>query len=336
MMTVSSNFELQDSYGLAAWFFSVINIFHFSTLLQWSIFFAVIFNIDLLLMLQKYVIKNYMEYFFLLATFGVLNLYVFTLGKEILQYCVFLLLYFVVNSKVSITKKVITSASLLFIWGVVFRIYYIIIGAYTLLVYFLLLFCARKKYKAYSFILLAILGVFISFSILYFFFPSEYVVIKNIRSSVNLYLEGSMDAITIINDVIGINSSNPLFYIINFVLTLLRLMIPIEILFISPNPLYYVFFIYQSVITIFIIKSYKDVRENPDNGNRTVAIAIFIGFLLGSALFEPGYGSWIRHEAAAFPILLFLFFKQNKYSFSANNRKTQLSRYVIKATMTHL
>ena len=33
---------------------------------------------------------------------------------------------------------------------------------------------------------------------------------------------------------------------------------------------------------------------------------IYYAFLLGSATFEPDFGSWIRHEAVLFPILLIL------------------------------
>ena len=38
--------------------------------------------------------------------------------------------------------------------------------------------------------------------------------------------------------------------------------------------------------------------------SQNLALYIYIAFILGSATFEPDFGSWVRHEAATFPILM--------------------------------
>jgi hypothetical protein len=86
-------------YTNAAVFSNAINIFRFSTLQQWSIFYALIFNIPLFLIAKKYVMKTYWNWIWLFGTFGLLNLYVFNLSKEIFQLCVFLAVYWVLQRK---------------------------------------------------------------------------------------------------------------------------------------------------------------------------------------------------------------------------------------------
>ena len=34
-----------------------------------------------------------------------------------------------------------------------------------------------------------------------------------------------------------------------------------------------------------------------------LALSVFTAYILGSFLFEPDFGSWVRHEAATFPVL---------------------------------
>lgn len=51
----------------------------------------------------------------------------------------------------------------------------------------------------------------------------------------------------------------------------------------------------------------KTIRQyNSITSNRRIAVAIYLAFLLGSATFEPDFGSWVRHEAVLFPIYLIM------------------------------
>lgn len=66
----------------------------------------------------------------------------------------------------------------------------------------------------------------------------------------------------------------------------------------------------------------EDVEEDEDEDNeeekeeylestfhsntRTIALYLYLAYLLCSAMFEPDFGSWLRHESAALPIILLL------------------------------
>ena len=54
------------------------------------------------------------------------------------------------------------------------------------------------------------------------------------------------------------------------------------------------------MITLLLIRSIKRLHVNKQSVN--LATYVFVGFLLGSALFEPDFGSWVRHESVAFGV----------------------------------
>ena len=39
---------------------------------------------------------------------------------------------------------------------------------------------------------------------------------------------------------------------------------------------------------------------------RTIALYTYLAFLLCSAMFEPDFGSWLRHQSVAFPIIIYI------------------------------
>ena len=80
------------------------------------------------------------------------------------------------------------------------------------------------------------------------------------------------------------------------------MLFPIELLRLGLKYLPYV--IYQVIISLFVVKTLITMKENTNT--RNLALYIYLGFLCASALFEPDFGSWVRHEAVTFPILLIL------------------------------
>ena len=66
---------------------------------------------------------------------------------------------------------------------------------------------------------------------------------------------------------------------------------------------YYLFLIYQLFITFKIFKLISKEIKGRNTKTQQAALCIYCGFLLGSALFEPDFGSWVRHESVTFPIL---------------------------------
>jgi hypothetical protein len=89
-----------------------------------------------------------------------------------------------------------------------------------------------------------------------------------------------------------------------------RLMLPFELPFIGFKIRYFIFMGYQLIITAYYLKTAVNVLRKQVNETQKAAFCVFTGFLLGSGLFEPGFGSWIRHESAIVLIMLLAFFKQ--------------------------
>ena len=47
-----------------------------------------------------------------------------------------------------------------------------------------------------------------------------------------------------------------------------------------------------------------ETRDRIDT--RTIALYTYLAFLLCSAMFEPDFGSWLRHQSVAFPIIIYI------------------------------
>ena len=100
----------------------------------------------------------------------------------------------------------------------------------------------------------------------------------------------SADANTIINDYLNVNNKY-LNFIGNYLINVLRFFCPLELLFI--NVKYIFFIIYQLLITYFLIKSGKRI-----NSSKIIMYALVLSFFMVSIVFEPDFGSFIRHETA--------------------------------------
>ncbi len=51
-------------------------------------------------------------------------------------------------------------------------------------------------------------------------------------------------------------------------------------------------------------KSIPETRDRIDT--RTIALYTYLAFLLCSAMFEPDFGSWLRHQCVALPVIIFI------------------------------
>lgn len=97
-----------------------------------------------------------------------------------------------------------------------------------------------------------------------------------------------------------------------------RMLVPLELILMGPK--YAIFAIYQILITYILIKTIR--QYNSITNSRRIAVAIYLAFLLGSATFEPDFGSWVRHEAVLFPIYLIM----AGYKTEENDNENNLSR----------
>jgi hypothetical protein len=158
--------------------------------------------------------------------------------------------------------------------------------------------------------MLVLSGLLVSFVLIKYIMPENYEIlytIKELSGSVRRF--GSLDAETEMLDIIKSNG-NPLILFINVSSLIVRLMLPVELPLIGFRVRYFIFMGYQFIITAYYMKTAAGVLHQQVSETQKAAFCVFTGFLLGSGLFEPGFGSWIRHESAIVLIMFLAFFKR--------------------------
>lgn len=279
-------------------FYDAINIFNIRTFVGYEIYLTVLLNIVLFALLMQINRKIYLiEFLFYALSVVVLNLFDFTLAKEPVQFLFFLAIFLVIKQCKKVRYIYLGVIFLLLICAASFRTYYYLVVLYFVILHIFFNYCKKKKLHSKKLIVISI----IFFTILYF-------GILNIAGlvSVETYLElirvrtRSSDARTGI--VAWVNSNNLFVFSCNYCITALRMLIPIELLRFGPK--YFMYVGYQLFITGFIVSKLKSIKNL--SSKEYIALLLLIAFVLCSATFEPDFGSWIRHEALMFPVILIL------------------------------
>ena len=91
-------------------------------------------------------------------------------------------------------------------------------------------------------------------------------------------------------------------FTLNYLLIVVRILFPIELISYGPKYILYVF--YQLLVTYSLIKNLSSYKTNCQIKN--ISVLIYVAFLFTSATFEPDFGSWIRHEVVVFPLLMIM------------------------------
>lgn len=291
-----------NSYLFAAKFFDFFNVLNFSTLKEWSYFLGIIGIIPIIIILKRNKQYDYLQYFFIIMSIALLNLYIFTLSKDFIQYSLFFIIYLIlINKKFSNTKKIILSCLVLILESLFFRVYYLLMAIIMITIYAIYtLFLKNKKIDKKRLIRMILLSIFLFFAevfVLQLISTENYNSLMFARSSVNvLRANGSIDAQTIIVEIFGKNNSFFIFTL-NYLVNFIRLLIPVELLFKSVK--YLPFVIYQLTICWIVIGNAKNIKNN-----NILLIITIISYFMISTIFEPDFGSFIRHESAMFLILL--------------------------------
>lgn len=287
-----------DAGGNAVVIFRAINFFKINNYESWELYISVIWNIILFgLLLGVKKILNLKQFVFIGLSIIVLNIFDFTLAKEPIQMLYFIAIYYVLclNNK-SVKFKYILTIGIIAFSAISFRIYYFLIIMFMVLVQVLFnVFIIKKekvKIKDIIIMLLVIVGFYFLFlNIMKVIMPTEYSELIRVRTRSS----------TAASDMRNIfKSTNLLIFSFDYLIMLLRMMFPIELLRLGIKYVPYV--LYQVIITYFVIKNIKSIKSNGKIKN--IALYLYIGFLFASATFEPDFGSWVRHEAVLFPILL--------------------------------
>lgn len=299
---VNGNINIESKgtayYNTAIIFKFLKNIFHLSTLKEWSYLLGIIYTpVCFSLLLNKLKKLDLVNYLFLLASFGLINIFVFNMSKDIIQFTIFIIIYLVLISKYKNITKILLISITLILETKYFRSYYILILFGFIIVCFLYKFLPKTKNKK-AYILLSLMiflgGIFLSS----FIVPSLYNQLINVRDdTVNMLI----DVNTTIDNVF--DNSNYVFFVINYLINGVRILFPLELLFKGPK--YILFVIYQLYLSISIIKTLKK-----NSAGNELNMAIIIGYFLGSIIFEPDFGSLVRHESTLFLIYLLAFSKK--------------------------
>lgn len=241
-----------------------------------------------------------------------LPIFVWNTHKEALQFFFFLLVAVVAMccKERSATADVLLVA-LLLIWCLVFRSYYLVTAAGTAFFLILTWLPWNKWSPAYRkrLILGAICTGIVLVLLVALAKPDILVRLFDGRMSVNRARGNDPDANTIILDVIENPARTIPLYIVNYVLAAFRMMFPIEL--IAKGVQYVPFIVLQLCWTGLLchavwLASHGKWKENwPEKR----LLAVTVAWYLVAFLFEPDFGSFIRHQAAIFPVIFLVLAK---------------------------
>lgn len=293
-----SSESVTETRGNAVTFYQRINFFNIDSYVNWEIYISIIFNILMLFVLLKVKKKlNFMQFLFICLSIIVLNIFDFCLAKEPVQMLYFLFIFIVlINKKINVKLKYVLSVLIIIFSAATLRNYYILMAFFmvisTIIINIIILKKDKIKMKDIILILL-ILGLcfYLILKTAQIISPDDYnelIRVRNRTSSANTDIRN------------WIKSSNLIIFSLNYLITIIRLVFPVELITLGPKYIPYV--LYQIFISYFLICNLKNKKRN--NKIKNIVLYIYCGFLLGSVTFEPDFGSWVRHEAILFPLLL--------------------------------
>lgn len=180
--------------------------------------------------------------------------------------------------------------------GASFRPYWAIIAAIYLVVRFVPL-----KFKRIRFIIPMMILFNIGSSLVIWFVlnkPADFF-----RSSVNEPRLHTGEANTIIVRFIS-DLAEPVGGVVNNLLTMFSLMVPVPLL--GKGGLYYIFIVL--VFVLIWVAFVLAVRSRPDREQVLASrgVALFVSFAVVQGLFEPDYGSALRHLSPLIPFIFFI------------------------------
>lgn len=256
----NQSYLIDKSYTLTLKIFS---LFNFDELRSYNM---VLYLISLIFFIP-YLYKNYSLkihlLFFNIVFLFLASIYLIRPGKEMLQLFIVILCY-------QFDKL---SSIFLIIGGILFRPYLIIQG----IMFIGLKFYLKRKNKILWGILILILIVIFSLK-----FPKIVNLVLGVREKVNLHRLESPDAKTIIND--WLDKDGMIFLYINYFINTLRLLFPVELL--VKGIKYFPYIVFQIWFTKKLW-NWKSIKNNK--------IILLYSFILISGVFEPDFGSFLRH-----------------------------------------
>ena len=291
-------------------FFRTINVFHFTERIQWSLFLGTLMMIVVILMFKRVKGLDTSQIVFAAMCVGLLNIYIFNISKDVLQFGIFCIIYIVlIIKKLPLILKALITAALMYWESSVYRSYYIIM-AFFFIIIFIVFHILRKNSKKlrfmhYLFIIVGIYAMVFCFLLgARTFYKKEYNQIMETRNYSNKQNQTSA-----IKEPIEHNGDLGKFFI-DYMINSVRMMFPIEL--VTIGVFYLPFFAFQIFMLFYLIRGIKRMDELDDKS--FIALCVFIAYYLGSVLFEPDFGSFVRHETATFPVIMLMVFNETMYN----------------------
>ena len=287
--------DVLDAAGNAAFIFDKINFFGITTYGGFEIFITVIWNLLTIALFSKCRSSfGTSEALFVIMSIFALNIFDFTLAKEPIQFLFFFAVFYILESKRGNVFKSVLTFAIILLSVAIFRMYYILMLFWAILFLLLKRYIIKDRQNFFTLILSFMLAAASYYFMLRFLrqaSPSTYDELIRVRTRKN-------DATTDIQPLFSVTSLTP--FCINYFIMIFRLLFPIELIKFGPK--YGVYVICQLVISFIYVRGFFRLKKS--SYEKTVAVSLFTGFLLMSAVFEPDFGSWIRHEIATFPVIL--------------------------------
>lgn len=282
---------------------------------SWEVYLTIIYNILIFICVRDFFQRNpyagWKENFFVYLNVAILNIFCLNLAKEPYQMVFFFLMALAISIPKTYNQKSIALLIALVITILYSRKYFGLVLMYFFILNFIIdklfknekpikLNNKKEKRKLYGKLLLLVM----LFGVLHYFFMS-YLKMGNEETYNEMVAANSRDWTPAASEITPFfPNSNPALLAVDYFLKIFRLMIPIELLF-KLKVTYLFMLVYQGLLLQFLIRTFK-FRDKKRNPTRTIAMYLYIAFLLCSAAFEPDYGSWTRHQGVAFPIILLL------------------------------
>ena len=299
-----------DAYEVVADLFRELNILNFTTLQEWAYSLAFIFGIILILMLSRIDEPDNLQLFFIICSIGLLNIYIFNISKDVIQYGIFFLMYLVIiNKRIPKILKIVGTFFIFYWESTFFRSYYILMGALFIILYGVIKVIQKRDKPINRNELIGVFSIIfiVMFLLVYF---SQFISYEDYQRLINVrYDVPNPGAVSAINNLID-DRGNLALYMVNYVINAVRMMLPVELLL--NGPFYAPFVIYQIMILYYLVLTIKSLNKNT-NEIVILSLSAFLGYLLVSFTFEPDFGSFVRHEAATFPILHLLALRKENY-----------------------
>lgn len=306
--------QRDSTYRATADFYRVINVLGFDTLQQWSIALSIIGCLMLMPIVLRLPNLSFLDTLLCLTYIALLNIYVFSISKDMIQFIVFYCIAAILNMSNRRPVLAASSAFLLLIAEAIFyRSYYLLVAIVFILVVLMLLKIRSKGGKTKStlragfwFIFEVVLIVLVMLVSMKVIAPNLYDQLVNVRNETGLPRVGSTDAQTVI---INLFPGDGIFVsLVNWFVNGLRMMFPIELIFKGKS--YILFIVFQLLVVRLYVRNLGDYGGSVRSA-RFFGFCLFTAYLAVSFFFEPDFGSWARHEAAVFPILQLLLFNSS-------------------------